>query len=495
MAPSYEERLQLLNQRAQEKAARKDGGEAKSNRTSLETSQRHFRSLGSGKQKADEHYAHQAGGQDNLEKGESKHFSSKKRKKRSMSAPEANEGRGNEGETEDESTPRKDSKIGRHGIPQGQAVEGTGGEQGHYRDGTLPVHSAPETRAEISAKSKSSQNFEAPGASGNYACPSPLEEGGEDLNGEHGHAEDPTMYAATYENAGGKKRDSRGKSGGRERGGDRNKRQYKKPPAALAWMRNAVTIPAKDEEAVDDVDHLRPELQNELKRQGAPTLFSVQQALWKETCGGLWCPSDICLCAPTGCGKTLAYTLPVLNDLADRRLCLLRGLVVVPTVDLASQVHSVMETLARAVRLRVACVAGSGKPLSLEANDLVERSEDGVRSAVDALVATPGRLVGHLEQTEGFSLEHLQWLVIDEADRLLRQSYQEWLQVIAGAIESHHPPVFQDDGCAFPFPKPASRTYRDLRRSVGESDPRPRVKKLVLSATLTRDPAKVNRLG
>lgn len=46
---------------------------------------------------------------------------------------------------------------------------------------------------------------------------------------------------------------------------------------------------------------------------------------------------------------------------------------------------------------------------------------------VDIVVATPGRLLDHLAQTPGFTLQHLRYLVIDEADRLLNQSYQGWV--------------------------------------------------------------------
>ena len=54
-------------------------------------------------------------------------------------------------------------------------------------------------------------------------------------------------------------------------------------------------------------------------------------------------------------------------------------------------------------------------------------------SLVDILVSTPGRLVDVLQQTRGFTLRHLRFLVIDEADRLLMQSYQGWLPKVLQA--------------------------------------------------------------
>ena len=59
---------------------------------------------------------------------------------------------------------------------------------------------------------------------------------------------------------------------------------------------------------------------------------------------------------------------------------------------------------------------------------------------IDILVTTPGRLIEHLEGTAGFSLEHLELLVIDEADRLLAQSYQAWLPAVLRSAHQPRPP-------------------------------------------------------
>jgi ATP-dependent RNA helicase DDX51/DBP6 len=59
------------------------------------------------------------------------------------------------------------------------------------------------------------------------------------------------------------------------------------------------------------------------------------------------------------------------------------------------------------------------------------------QSAIDILVCTPGRLVDHLDNTKGFTLQHLRFLVVDEADRLLNQSYHNWIgRVIDAASEA-----------------------------------------------------------
>lgn len=57
----------------------------------------------------------------------------------------------------------------------------------------------------------------------------------------------------------------------------------------------------------------------------------------------------------------------------------------------------------------------------------------------DIIVATPGRLIDHLEQTEGFDISRLQFLVVDEADRTLDDQEGDWLQRLEAKFWSYHP--------------------------------------------------------
>ena len=99
-------------------------------------------------------------------------------------------------------------------------------------------------------------------------------------------------------------------------------------------------------------------------------------------------------------------------------------------------------------------------------------------SRVDVLICTPGRLVEHIQSTTGFTLEHVQWLVIDEADRLLDESFQQWIDVVRPGLE-YLPPL---DPIRVHF----SNTFH-LRR-------RREVRKIILSATMTRDISKLTAL-
>lgn len=225
---------------------------------------------------------------------------------------------------------------------------------------------------------------------------------------------------------------------------------------------------------------------------------------------------DLAVSAATGSGKTLAYLLPVIESLKVHSIRgRLTALVVVPTRELVQQVAAVAESLSKGSGLRVGMATGSGKfvdeqrklvksgfqyaPNSSEADDdevnITECiNEDYLacppnhkvthESALDILIATPGRLLEHLEHTKGFNLVHLQWFILDEADKLL--DHQS-----AGEISS----LLQH------ISRPRTAEEQDARerylRQQGEWDERAerRVRKVLLSATMTRDVQRLTGLG
>lgn len=104
-------------------------------------------------------------------------------------------------------------------------------------------------------------------------------------------------------------------------------------------------------------------------------------------------------------------------------------------------------------------------------------------SKVDILIATPGRLVEHLRATKGFDLSCLQWLVVDEADRLLDQSFQEWAEIVINASERQGPRNSFNPFAGDPW---MSGMFTDnLIRAP---------KKVVLSATMSSDLDKLGSL-
>lgn len=82
-------------------------------------------------------------------------------------------------------------------------------------------------------------------------------------------------------------------------------------------------------------------MQEAMRATGIEALFPVQVAVWNQALGPGGCERDLCVCSPTGSGKTLCYVLPIVQMLSTRVLRRLRALVVLPTRDLAIQVFTI----------------------------------------------------------------------------------------------------------------------------------------------------------
>jgi len=296
-----------------------------------------------------------------------------------------------------------------------------------------------------------------------------------------------------------------------------------------------------------------------LKRQGFEHFFPIQalaipDVLASERHAHVRA-RDVCVTAPTGSGKTLSYVLPILNALASKQQShSLRALVVLPSRDLATQVHRVFDEYVTGSKLKVGLAIGQSdfvaeqkaltvdekstdidmllNRLSYDPSDLqlalkvsrLRRSSAGMRvpangwSNVDILVCTPGRLVDHLDKTKGFTLQHLRFLVVDEADRLLSQSYHNWIDRVLEASNSASTAAWKGmkDGNLPPFQMTSDQQSVRIepitwRRGGAEGDRsdhfntndgslpasvcRPiQLRKFLVSATLTRDPQKLASL-
>jgi ATP-dependent RNA helicase RhlE len=122
---------------------------------------------------------------------------------------------------------------------------------------------------------------------------------------------------------------------------------------------------------------------------------------------------DVIGSAQTGTGKTAAFALPILSKLGKHVAEPPRALVLEPTRELAAQVETATRDLARFTDLRIASVYGGvGYGAQLEA----------LRTGVDILVATPGRLLDHIGRGM-CRLERVQVLILDEADRMLDMGF------------------------------------------------------------------------
>ena len=121
---------------------------------------------------------------------------------------------------------------------------------------------------------------------------------------------------------------------------------------------------------------------------------------------------DVIGSAQTGTGKPAAFALPILSRLGQHSRDP-RVLVLEPTRELAAQVETAIRDFARFTDLRVAVLYGGVG---------YGRQNEALRSGVDIIVATPGRLLDHLQQ-KNCTLGHVKYLVLDEADRMLDMGF------------------------------------------------------------------------
>ncbi len=139
---------------------------------------------------------------------------------------------------------------------------------------------------------------------------------------------------------------------------------------------------------------------------------------------------DIFATAQTGTGKTAAFSLPVIQQLLDSGKQpsphTARALILAPTRELAAQIAQNIKDYAKFTDLKVAAVYGGNK---------MSTQERQLEKGVDVLVATPGRLAEHIEE-ENVSVRELEFLVFDEADRMLDMGFINAIRNIMMEVES-----------------------------------------------------------
>jgi len=154
-----------------------------------------------------------------------------------------------------------------------------------------------------------------------------------------------------------------------------------------------------------------------LRKRGVDALFPIQQAVLKPALEG----SDVVGRARTGTGKTLAFSLPVIERLltdGDRRSRNPKCIVLAPTRELAKQVEN--EIFITAPTLATTCVYG-GTPIG--------QQESKLRRGVDIVVGTPGR-VQDLMNRGSLNLNEIEFVVLDEADQMLNVGFEEDVEAI-----------------------------------------------------------------
>ena len=135
---------------------------------------------------------------------------------------------------------------------------------------------------------------------------------------------------------------------------------------------------------------------------------------------------DICASAVTGSGKTAAFVLPILERLLYRSATAtnIQALILTPTRELAAQIYGMISTLAQFTKITSTLIVGGSKNVNAQQAQL--------RARPQIVIATPGRLLDHVMNSTGVSLEDIEFLVLDEADRLLDLGFQEEVNELIG---------------------------------------------------------------
>jgi ATP-dependent RNA helicase RhlE len=135
--------------------------------------------------------------------------------------------------------------------------------------------------------------------------------------------------------------------------------------------------------------------------------------------------SDLIGCAETGTGKTAAFLLPIIQRLSERARPGIRVLILAPTRELATQIEASYRSLApkkNAPRC-ITIIGGAG----------MNRQSDALRRGVSIVIATPGRLLDHMERG-AIDFSFVETLVLDEADRMLDMGFWPAIQRVLAAL-------------------------------------------------------------
>jgi len=167
-----------------------------------------------------------------------------------------------------------------------------------------------------------------------------------------------------------------------------------------------------------------PDLVAVLRDRGIETAFPIQEMTIPAALEG----RDVCGKAKTGSGKTLAFGLPILERVTKAEPSRPRALVLVPTRELAVQVHDELAPLAEARDRAMASIYGGAN---------MDKQIRALERGVDMVVATPGRMIDLIER-KALSVADLEAVVIDEADRMADMGFLPQVEWILRQVDSTH---------------------------------------------------------
>ena len=178
---------------------------------------------------------------------------------------------------------------------------------------------------------------------------------------------------------------------------------------------------------------VHPFIAQTLKNLGMESLTLVQSLSLPVISAGF----DCLIKSQTGSGKTLAYAIPMLQKLASVRPKIERAqgtfaLVICPTRELVVQTYEWFQKLVHSFTWLV--------PGMLIGGEKRKSEKARLRKGITVLIATPGRLIDHLLHTKSLSLKSVEWLVLDECDRMLELGYKRDVETILEKLKEEESP-------------------------------------------------------
>jgi ATP-dependent RNA helicase RhlE len=161
--------------------------------------------------------------------------------------------------------------------------------------------------------------------------------------------------------------------------------------------------------------------------------------------------ADLIGCAETGTGKTAAFLLPIIQRLSERARPGIRVLILAPTRELATQIEASYRSLVP--KKSASCV-------TLIGGAAMSRQTEALRRGVTFVIATPGRLLDHMERG-AINFSYVETLVLDEADRMLDMGFWPAIRRVLAALPSQRQTLLFSATMSPAIEKIARSTMRD----------------------------------
>jgi ATP-dependent RNA helicase RhlE len=190
---------------------------------------------------------------------------------------------------------------------------------------------------------------------------------------------------------------------------------------------NPFLPPMKDEITFKDLNLIEP-LQRALDKKN----YEIPTPIQEQSIPGLLEGKDLIGIAQTGTGKTAAFILPILQRMKEEYPRKIKTLVLAPTRELAAQIDESFENYGKFLNFKHTVIFGGVKQGS---------QVKALKKGVDILVATPGRLLDLMNQRK-LTLKHIEFFVLDEADRMLDMGFINDIKKVLDRLPEHKQSLF-----------------------------------------------------